>query len=271
MNIIQGIILGIVQGLTEFLPVSSSGHLLLLRSLFGINDVSGSYIMFDILLHVGTLIVVLVVFWKEWLTILKNPFKSKLLLFLFIASLPAFFAVIGLGDLVDYFESGRFLGLSFLITGILLVIAEKLSKKSNNAEVGIKSSIIMGISQILGLFPGVSRSGSTIFGGLLSKLDKQKAAKFSFMMSAPAILGSLIYELKKAHEANIFKTIELVPTLAGMLFAAIFGFLSIKFMLKLIQKVSLNYFALYVVVLGLLVIILQINGAIALPPLPHFN
>ncbi|NMD39077.1 MAG: undecaprenyl-diphosphate phosphatase [Christensenellaceae bacterium] len=271
MSVIQGILLGILQGLAEFLPISSSGHLLIVRNLFGFNDTSGTYLIFDILLHVGTLFVVLVVFWKDWLSILKNPFRSKTLLLLFVASLPALIAVILFGDLLDLFETGAFLGVSFVITGILLLISQKSSEKFKNSsktQVGFKNSIIMGISQILGLLPGISRSGSTIFGGIVSGLDKKTAAKFSFMMSAPAIFGSLIYEGKNALENNYFAQIEIIPTLLGMISATIFGYIAIKFMLDLIAKISLKWFAFYAIALGLIVIILQITGAFGFIPMP---
>lgn len=266
MTTIQNILLGIVQGLAEFLPISSSGHLLLLRSALGVNDATGTYIIFDILLHVGTLFVVLIAFWKDWLNILKNPFKSKTLLLLFIASLPALLAVVGLGKIIDIFETGRFLGCSFIVSGLLLILSEKQSKNNiSKEEVNYKHAISMGISQILGLLPGISRSGSTIFGGIMTGLDKKKAAKFSFMMSAPAIVGSLLYEGKKAIEQGYLAQLNLLPTLLGMIAAAISGWIAIHYMLKLIHKVSLHWFSIYLFALGIVVIILQLLGAGALP------
>ncbi len=276
MTVIQGILLGILQGLAEFLPISSSGHLLIVRNLFGFNDTSGTYLIFDILLHVGTLLVVLIVFWKDWLAILKNPFRSKTLLFLFIASLPALISVVLFGDVLDIFESGSFLGISFILTGILLLTsqyyAEKLKKQNTEKkEVGLTNAVAMGLSQILGLLPGVSRSGSTIFGGVLSGLDKKTAAKFSFMMSAPAIVGSLLYEGKNAIENNYFAQIEIIPTILGMISAALFGYIAIKFMLDLIAKISLKWFAFYVIALGFVVILLQITGAFGFVPMPSLS
>lgn len=255
MSIFQGIILGVLQGLAEFIPVSSSGHLLVLRTLMNINENAESYLVFDILLHVATLLVVLIYFWKDWLEILKNPFKSKTLFYLFIASLPAFFAVIFFDNTIDYLSSGAFLGFNFIITGILLIIAQLVSKKSTNTTVKSKNALSMGVAQILGLLPGVSRSGSTIFGGVLSGLDKSTSAKFSFMMSAPAILGSLIYALKKAISGNYLNEIQILPTLFGMFAAFIFGFFAIKFMMKIISRINLKYFAAYAIILGILVLI----------------
>lgn len=263
MTIIQGILLGIVQGLAEFLPISSSGHLQLLRGLLQINDASGAYVMFDILLHLATLGVVFLVFRKDWWEMIKNPFRSKTLLLLFVASLPAVLAVLGFKDLINILKVGKFLGVSFIITGLLLLLTQKLGKNTNGksfSELSFKNAIAMGFAQVLGLFPGISRSGSTIFGGVASKLDRKAAAKFSFMMSAPAILGSFVFELKNALEENYLSQIAVLPTIFGMLAAAIFGYFAIRFMLNLISKISLNGFAIYMIILGILVIIIQQTG-----------
>jgi Uncharacterized bacitracin resistance protein len=273
MSIFQAAILGLVQGLAEFLPVSSSGHLILARALMGISDATAQtdvYLMLDILLHMGTLIAVLVVFWRDWLNILKNPFKSKTLLLLFIASLPALIVAVLFNDLMESFFTGWFLGVSFLITAIFLLIAEAVSKKQRNTtgKVGFKHAIVMGIMQAIALLPGVSRSGSTLTGGVLSKLNRSAAAKFAFMMSAPAIVGSLLIEGKGAYESGAFAQLALVPTLAGMAIAAISGYLAIRFMLKLIQKASLSWFALYVAIVGVVVLFLQFTGN---PLLPAFQ
>ena len=203
MNILQAAILGLVQGLGEFLPISSSGHLLLSRILMGFTiDETGAYHMLDILLHVGTLIPVLIVFWKDWWAILKNPFKSKTLLLLFIASLPTLLFKVVFDDFITSCETGWFLGASFLLTGFFLLLAETLSahRKQYADQPNFKHAIIMGCMQGVALLPGVSRSGSTLAGGLLSGLNRKSAAKFSFMMSAPAIVGALIIDGKTAIE-----------------------------------------------------------------------
>lgn len=271
MTTIQAVILGLVQGLAEFLPISSSGHLILARAFMGISDAaasSGAYLILDILLHAGTLIAVLVVFWKDWWAILKNPFRSKTLLLLFIASLPALAVAVLLDDLVESFFTGWFLGISFLVTALFMMIAEICSRRSRSArkqQVGFKHAISMGIMQAIALLPGVSRSGSTLLGGVASGLDRKSAAKFAFMMSAPAIVGSLLIEGYGAYKDNLFTSLELVPTVAGMVVAAISGYLAIRFMLKLISKVSLNWFALYVAVIGIIVLLLQMTGFSGLP------
>lgn len=272
MSVFQAIILGLVQGLAEFLPISSSGHLILARALMGISDAtanSAAYMMLDILLHAGTLVAVVVVFWKDWWEILKNPFRSKTLLLLFIASLPALFVAVLLDDLVESFFTGWFLGIAFLITGIFMVLAEALSRRNRHRatdQVGFKHAICMGLMQAIALLPGVSRSGSTLLGGVGSGLNRKKAAKFAFMMSAPAIVGSLLIEGYGAYKDGLFAYLDPVPTLIGMVVAAVSGYLAIRFMLSLISRISLNWFALYVVLAGILVLLLQMSGFAGLPP-----
>lgn len=277
MSIFEAAILGIVQGLAEFLPISSSGHLELCQQLMGLTDNSQAMLLLSVLLHAGTLIAVVVVFWEDWWGILKNLFKSRLLGLLFIASLPALFVAMVL-DVDQLFGSG-FLGIAFLITGLFLLLAEKMSHRGRHVqvqqEVGVKNALIMGAMQAVALMPGVSRSGSTLLGGVISGLDRKKAAKFSFMMSAPAILGSLLLEGKDALESGAFAFLadNFVPMVVGVVLAAISGYLAIRYMLKLINRISLNWFALYVFILGVVVIALQLLGVGGLPAIsfPFFQ
>lgn len=269
MNVLQAALLGLVQGLGEFLPISSSGHLLLGRLVLGVgvDQNSGAYHMLDILLHVGTLIPVLIVFWKDWWNILKNPFKSKTLLLLFIASLPTLVVKFIFDDFIDGASSGWFLGVSFLLTAVFLLVAETVSAnmRKRTDKPGFLHAIVMGCMQGVALLPGISRSGSTLAGGLLSGLERKSAAKFSFMMSAPAIVGAMLLEGKDALENGWFNELELMPTLVGIVVACVSGYLAIRFMLKLISRVSLNWFALYVAILGLLFLILQLTGFRSVP------
>lgn len=271
MTILQAAILGLTQGLAEFLPISSSGHLLLARMLMGISDeaaATGPYMMLDVLLHAGTLLAVLVVFWKDWWAILRNPFRSKTLQMLIIASIPAFIVAVFFKDFVEQFFTGWFLGVSFLMTALFLLIAEIVSQRKPGRELqpGPRNAVVMGVMQAIALLPGVSRSGSTLAGGVVSGLDRRSAAKFSFMMSAPAIVGSLIFEGKDAIELGYIKELALTPTIVGIVVAAVSGYLAIRFMLRLISRVSLNWFGLYVALLGLVILVLQLAGVPALPP-----
>ena len=263
MNIIEAALLGLLQGLGEFLPISSSGHLLLGRMLLGLTiDESPAYKMLDILLHVGTLIPVIIVFWKDWWTILKNPFKSKTLLLLFIASMPTLVVKVIFDDFINGCDTGWFLGVSFLLTAIFLMVSEYVSgkMKSKTDKPGFLHAIVMGCMQGVALLPGISRSGSTLAGGLLSGLDRKSAAKFSFMMSAPAIAGALLLEGKDAIENGWISDLAILPTIVGVIVSAVVGYLAIRFMLKLITKVSLNWFALYVAILGVIFLAAQLFG-----------
>lgn len=280
MNVFETAILGLIQGLGEFLPISSSGHLMLARFLLGIQgstpEAESAFKVFDILLHVGTLIPLLIVFWKDWMDMLRHPVKNRTLLYLFIASVPTlaiYMAAKVLFKDVDgfsVFDSGWFLGVSFLITAFFLLLCDLVSSRrgASARKFGPLQAVLMGVFQGLGLMPGVSRSGSTIFGGILAGLDKKKAASFSFMMSAPAIVGSLLMEGKDALEAGDFAYIELVPVLVGILVAAVSGFLALRFMLKIVSTVPLSWFALYVAVIGILFLVFQLAGA---PFVPAFR
>jgi undecaprenyl-diphosphatase len=274
MTILQAAILGLVQGLSEFLPISSSGHLILAQSIMGIANQSEAPVLqiLDILLHAGTLIAVIVIFWKDWMAILRNLFKSKTLLLLIIASVPALIVALVFNNLLESLFSGWFVGFAFLITGAFMLLAEKLSKRGRKhvkraEEPGYKHAVSMGVMQAVALLPGVSRSGSTLLGGIASGLTRESAAKFSFMMSAPAILGSLLIKGKSALENGYFQQLDLVPVMIGMLAAAVSGFLAIRFMLSVINRISLGWFALYVAILGVAVIVLQLAmpGFLQLP------
>lgn len=264
MSMLTAAFLGLIQGLAEFLPISSSGHLNLFQALLGVNV--GNQLLFDILLHVGTLVAVAIVFWKDWVQMIAHPIKNRTLLLLFIASLPALAAKIVFNDALEVIEgTNRFLGVFFLGTSLLLVLTQWLSRRNaqrgvEKHQVGIPEAIAMGCMQAVGMLPGISRSGSTIFGGVAAKVDREAAAKFSFMMSAPAIVGSLLSEGKDALAEGITLGADLPAILVGMAVAGISGYLAIRFFLKLISKVTLNGFALYMAVLGILVIILQATG-----------
>lgn len=269
MNMLTAAFLGLVQGLAEFLPISSSGHLNLFQALLGVNV--ANQLLFDILLHVGTLIAVAVVFWKDWVQMIAHPIKNKTLLLLFIASLPALAAKVVFGDLLDAVEgTNRFLGVFFLVTALLLVLTQWISRRNaargvEKDQVGIVEALVMGCLQAVGMLPGVSRSGSTIFGGVAAKVNRETAAKFSFMMSAPAIVGSLLSVGKDAIQEGVTFGSDLPAILVGMVVAGVSGYLAIRFFMKVISKASLNGFALYMALLGIAVIVLQATGVLTDP------
>ncbi len=253
MGILEAIVLGIVQGLTEFLPVSSSGHLVLLHNVFGMSE---PQLFFDTMLHLGTLVAVVIVMWKSIVDIFKN-FFSKMTLFLIVATIPAVLATLLFGDFFEGTFTGTYLGYGFLLTACVLTLSEKISDRVNRKrEIGMGSTITMGVMQAVAIFPGVSRAGSTIAGGLVSGIDRRQAASFSFLMSIPAILGSVVLQGAKIVSDSAIN-VELLPTIVGAVCAAISGYFAIRFMLALISKKRLYGFAIYVAVLGIFVLLDQ--------------
>lgn len=258
MSILESIVLGIVQGLTEFLPVSSSGHLVLLQKLFGLSgleDAGDPWLMlFDIMLHLGTLIAVVIVMRREIADLFKKPFHT--LWYLVIATIPAVIFALCFKDFIDETFGGAYLGYAFLLTAIILWLSEVIAKKADKKrELRSGAALTMGLMQVIGLFPGVSRSGSTIAGGLAYGLDREKAAKFSFLMSIPAIIGANMFK-----GFDLIKTgveIDWIPAIVGTVCAAIAGYIAIKFMLSLIQRKRLYGFAVYVALLGVFVLLNQ--------------
>ncbi len=260
MNIIEAVLLGAVQGLTEFLPVSSSGHLVLLQKILGIKEPA---LFFDSLLHAGTLIAVFAVLWQDIWKLLKKPFQ-KMTWFLVLATIPTVIAALLFNDFIeDAFHSGKYLGFSFLITAAALVLSEFLSKrageKRNEDAMTWVDALIIGIMQAFAIIPAVSRSGMTLSGALSRKLDRELAARFSFLLSIPAILGALVFQLKDVigGEGGGEIGIGFFPMAAGVLTAALVGFLAIRFMLKIVKERSLIGFAVYVSLLGALILIDQ--------------
>lgn len=264
-------LMGMVQGLSEFLPISSSGHLLVaekLLSLLGYQS-GESAVALTVMLHMGTLASVAIIFWKDWMDMLRHPLKNPLLKLLFIASLPALGFKILLGKGLDSLFEGWFLGISFVVTGLFLCLIEFISRKrpGKAQEITIPRALTMGVFQGIAILPGVSRSGSTLLGGLFSGLDRKSAIKFSFMMSAPAILGGFVVEGKEAVERYGLGSLLSLDILIGVLTAAVVGYFVIRYMLKLIERISFYHFAIYVFILAALVIFFQVKGIAGFPPI----
>ncbi len=257
MTIFQAIILGIIQGLAEFLPISSSGHLSLFQKIFKLEE---GTMTFGIILHVATLIPVLIVFRKDIIALIKRPFQ-KVTYLLIIGTIPAALIALFLGDYIKkIFESGSFLALGFFITGIFLLYADSMEDGSKKLkEITYLDSIIIGLMQAIGTVSGISRSGSTLTGALTCKISRKSAAKFSFLLSIPAILGSAVLEIKEIVTAEVpTEEIFLIPTIFGFIAALISGFFAINFMMKLIKECKLSYFSYYVFALSGLILIDQL-------------
>ena len=272
MNIFQAILLGVIQGVAEFLPISSSGHMMLFEQAFGLTIDPSVQTAVTVLMHVGTLAAVIIVLWPEWLKILRNLFHSKTLLMLIIASVPALIFKVLLGGAFDRLNAGGFLGIFFLVTAVLMYLVEKLSGGRHNkrsGEVDYRNAVSMGCCQCLGLMTGISRSGSSIFGGTVSGLSRMAAVKFSFMMSAPAVLGSLLMEgkdlLGDSQAVSVLKTMA-APLAVGMIVSFVVGLLTMRAMLRLVNRISFRWFALYMLIIGVLTIGMQIAGVGTLLP-----
>jgi undecaprenyl-diphosphatase len=242
MSIIEAIILGAVQGLTEFLPVSSSGHLVLLQKLFGISE---GTMLFDTLVHAGTLVAVFIVLWDDIWELLRKPIQIKTG-FLIIATIPAVIVALFFKDVIEgAFASATFLGVAFLLTAATLFVSERLARRRGITReyMSMPDVLIIGIMQAIAIIPGVSRSGFTLAGALSRKVDRGIAARFSFLLSIPAILGALVLQLKDVITGEAGSSVGAAPLVAGMITAAVVGFFSVRLMLKIVKERSLVGFA----------------------------
>ena len=258
MSIFQAIILGAVQGLAEFLPISSSGHLAIVEYFFKQEDLP---ILFDILLHVATLAAVCTVFAKRIAGLFcvlgrfiirkyKPEDKDDLMMIAAIIVATAVTGVIGLllKDWVKAIDI-RLIPLFFIITGLLLIASSKIKHNKPAKNVTLLTAAITGLAQGIGVIPGISRSGSTISASLFVGLDREKAGEFSFLLSIPAILAAFILELKSAD--NLLAGVSPISLIAGMISAFVVGYFSLRFLLKLIKNGKLMYFAFYLIPLGI--------------------
>lgn len=254
MTLIQSILLGIIQGVTEFLPISSSGHLVLFQKIFRVAEPS---LTFGIVVHLGTLAAVFAVYWKDIVMLLKKPFQ-KLTYLLIAATIPT--AIIGV-VFKDFFEkifvSGSTLGIDFFITGSVLFFADSIRHGYKAVEeTSYLDAAFIGLLQGAAILPAVSRSGLTISGALFRNMDRDFAAKFSFLLSIPAILGAAVFDMKDVLKAGI-GNLDMLSLGAGFIFSVIFGYISIKFMIKILKKGKMRYFSYYVFTLGALILIDQ--------------
>ncbi|MCM3663378.1 undecaprenyl-diphosphate phosphatase [Mesobacillus subterraneus] len=254
---LEAFILGLIQGLTEFLPISSTGHLYLGRNLFGLEEAG---LLLDTMLHVGTLLAVFVFYKNEFIKILKNPF-GKLTFLLIVGTLPA--VVVGL-LFEDYFDeiskTGVTIGWEFLITGTFLWFADTIKNgRKKMDDISYKDALIIGTFQAAAIFPAISRSGLTIVAALWRKLDRETAAYFSFLLSTPAILGAIVLQSKDLFSGGS-ETVSLQALMIGIISSAIFGYFAVKWMIGYLKSNSLKPFAIYVWLMGIVVLYFQYTG-----------
>jgi len=264
MNVLEAIVLGLIQGLTEFLPVSSSGHLVMGNALFGLE--SGD-IIFEVFLHFATFLAVVVFFFKEIIQILKSPFVfskegvtdpkvaegRRYLLFIIIGTIPA--VVVGLllkDHIEEAFSSVRLTGVMLLVTTAFLFLT--VLAKPSRLKLKLPDSILIGIAQAVAILPGISRSGATISTSMFLGIDKKTAFNFSFLLSLPAIFGAFLLQLKEAVDASI-STDLIVMYILGMVAAFISGYICLVILRKIVIAGKFAYFGIYTLIIGLLAII----------------
>ena len=254
MNYIEAIVLGIIQGLTEFLPISSSGHLEIVKALFGNQAEAQESLFLTIALHVATALSTIVVFRKDILEILKGLFSFKwnesaeFSFKILLSMIPAALVGLFLQDQIEllFAQNLVLVGAMLCLTAVILFWADKTKKTSK--IVSSQNAIVLGVVQAIAILPGISRSGSTIATAVLLGIDRQKAARFSFLMVLPLIFGSMA---KTLLDANVLDyKIDLFPLLLGFLAAFFTGILACKWMIELVKKSQLKYFSLYCIIVG---------------------
>ena len=241
--------LGVVQGLTEFLPVSSSGHLTLFSQIFGIEQ----SLEISILLHVATLLSIVVVFRKEILDLIHHPFSEQSTKLIISTILTCLIVLVLLPTIKTAF-TGKWLSISFLISATLLFFSDRLSK--NKGALNAKTAIIMGIAQGFSIFPGISRSGTTISAGIMSGAEKTQVTKFSFLMSIPIILASLVMEFFQLYSGTSTLSLPLFPMIVSFLTAFSFGIFAIKIMLKVSERARQKWFSIYLIFISIVAFII---------------
>lgn len=271
MLVIYSIIFGVVQGLTEFLPVSSSGHLVILHYWVDLNLTDS--LSFDVALHVGTLLALFLFFWSEVIKLLKGFFVSltnwdlsnnpeqRLAWMILVASLPVFIIGYLTEDLItEIFRSVSTVGILLIAFGLLFFFYEKLGLKNNNiSDLSWGQAIKIGVAQVFALIPGVSRSGITIIAGLGENLKREEAAKFSFLLAIPAVFGAGVKKIYDLSQVGLAQGESLIFAV-GLLSSLIVGYFSIKFFLRYLKNNSLNIFGWYRILVGIIVLFFYYYG-----------
>ena len=266
MKILETIILGIIQGIAEFLPISSSAHLIIFRDVFGVGSfISGNMeLSFDIALHFGTFLAILVYFFKDFWQMFIKGFtkgvkdeKGKMLWMIVVATIPA--AVVGVlfEDKIEEVVRNKYwlIAICLAIMGIIIKYTDKLSKETRSfSDMTFKDAIMIGCAQVCALIPGFSRSGTTISMARVLKINRSDAAKFSFYLSAPVVLGAVMIKVLKGEMISLI-TYDPITFIIGVVISFISGLLCIRFLLNYVKKHDYNIFMWYRLILALIVLI----------------
>ena len=266
MSFIEILILGFIQGIAEFLPISSSAHLIIFRDIFGVGAgmSSNMELTFDIALHFGTLLAIGVFFFWDFIKMIQKGFTKgvrdddgKILWYLVAATIPAAIAGVLFEDAIENVIRSNYvvIALALAIMGVIIYLADKYSKQTKDIKkMTLKDAIIVGCSQVFALIPGFSRSGTTIAAGRVLGLDRESAAKFSFYLSAPVVLGAVVLQLIKGSALSVIAA-NLGTFVLGILVSFVIGLLCIKYLLKYLQKHNFKIFMVYRVVLAIVVLV----------------
>ncbi len=261
MSLIEAIILGIIQGLTEFLPVSSSGHIELGKAIFDIQEKEAG-LLFTVVLHFATALSTIVVFWKDIIGIFKGLFKfqwneeTRFSLFILISMIPAGLVGVFLKDSIDNFYDGNVLLVSImlLVTGLVLYFSDKA--KNPEGKLNESRAFMLGVVQAIAIMPGISRSGSTIATAVMLGINREKAARFSFLMVLPLIFGAMAMEFKDYFEMSPSAQSQALildsTVFFGFVAALISGYFACKWMIEIVKKSKLTYFAIYCWIVGVI-------------------
>lgn len=274
MSFFHSILLGLIQGIAEFLPISSSGHLAIAEHLLGLKDAGAVPEFYDVLLHLGTLLAVFAAYWPEIRDIILEFFRGirdiahhstptpvpparRMILLIIVATLPLF-VVLPIKDKVESLSGSMvFIGLALLVTGVLLFASDRVRRgRKNEASATMLDALLVGVGQAIATMPGISRSGMTITAGCFVGYERRFAVRFSFLMSIPAILGANILSLKDAVDAGIDWS-QLPVYLVGVITAAVVGYLCIRLLKMIADKGKFGFFAYYCWVVGALTLILN--------------
>ena len=266
MSFIEVLILGFIQGIAEFLPISSSAHLIIFRDIFGIGaGISANMdLTFDIALHLGTLLAIGVFFFWDFIKMIQKGFTKgvkdedgKILWYLVAATIPAAIVGVLFEEPIEKVIRSNYvvIALALAIMGIIIYLADKYSKQTKNIkQMTLKDAIIIGCSQVFALIPGFSRSGTTIAAGRVLGLERESAAKFSFFLSAPVVLGAVTLQLIKDSAWSVIAA-NLSTFILGIVVSFVVGILCIKYLLKYLQKHNFKIFMIYRVVLAMIVLL----------------
>ena len=275
MSYLTAIVMGLIQGIAEFLPISSSGHLAIFQNFFGMSDIEHDYMLFDVLLHLGTLIAVFVAYWGDIVTLVKEFFTMvhlrrlpagqhpdyparRMIVMLIVATLPLFLVLPVKDHVESLYSNTFFVGFALIVTGLMLFFSDRMrrgTKTERNAT--MLDAIIVGFGQALAVVPGISRSGTPIAVGMVRKFDREYAVRFSFLLSIPAVLGANILSLADALKSGT--DWSLLPMyLVGVVVAAVSGYLAIRLLRYIAKKGSFGWFSYYCWGAGLVTLALSL-------------